>query len=45
MTIQQLQTAQKQAGLELQQRIEGIWIKAERVNTEMIRAFSQLIGK
>ena len=35
----------KQAAIELTQRIEGTWIKAERVNTEMIRAFSQVIGK
>ena len=26
--------------IEIARRMEGIWIKAERVNTEMIRTFS-----
>ena len=38
------QNINKQATLEMQHRIEAIWIKAERVNTEMIRTFSQLIA-
>ena len=29
--------------MDLQQRIEGVWIKSERVNNDMIRMFSQLI--
>jgi len=35
----------RQPVIDMQKRIEGIWIKTERVNTEMVRTFSQLIGK
>ena len=35
----------KQPIIDIQRRIENIWIKSERVNTEMIRTFSQLLGK
>lgn len=30
---------------EIQQRIQGIWLKTERVNADMMRAFSLLLGK
>ena len=39
------QQTTKQSIIDLNQHMEGVWNKAERVNTEMIRAFSQLIGK
>jgi len=35
----------RQTIIDMQKLIEGIWIKMERINTEMIRTFSQLIGK
>jgi len=37
--------ALKQAFVQLSSRMESISSKTERVNTEMIRSFSQLIGK
>lgn len=38
-------SADKNDIIEIQKNMEGIWIKAERVNTEMIRTFSQLDRK
>ena len=35
----------RQTILDMQKLIEGTWIKMERINTEMIRTFSQLLGK
>ena len=29
--------------LDVQQRVDGLWIKAERTNNDMIRMFSQLL--